>query len=105
MVILLPSVMATLVVCIKRCCKDFLHAGHLLLLRRDNKRWHARSSLARSKVRLKLLEVFVGRFGDKPQILSEGLRVLRGKTFCALQHLEFPYRIYKDSSKLWCVPA
>ena len=103
MVILLPSVMATLV---DQKVQHFLHTRHLLLLRRGNKRWHARSLHEfLSQFRLELLEVLVGRFGDEPQILSEGLCMFREKTFCAMQHLEFPYSVHKNRSKLWCVPA
>ena len=90
----------------QKVLQNFLHTRHLLLLRSGNKRWDARSLHEfLSQIRLELLEVLVGRFGDEPQILSEGLCVLLEKTFRALQHLEFPYSVHKNSSKLWCVPA
>ncbi len=66
----------------KKVLQNLLHTGHLLLHRSENKRWDARSLHEfLSQVRLELLEVLVGRFGDAPQILSEGLCMLREKPF------------------------
>ncbi len=61
----------------QKVLQNFLHTRHLLLLRSRNKRWDARSLHEfLSQVRLELLEILVGRFGDERQILSEGLCML-----------------------------